>query len=479
MLAVRRNGYRGDSAGYAWPHSPSGVGLIRDPMGHRPFVAHGSGVDLHPGDDIVLAQGDPVYAPLSGAVIRVHYTFFGFETAAQLDRWTEVDPNSSLAVAHGGSFLALTAARVGDASFPSQIARYQPVLERINPHGTENWLLQIALTSAISVVGAIGIGIFAPDLAEYVAMEYDGATITRRGLGTTTFTANGATTSISGRTWLRITYTASTGEYAWLYSTNGTSWTTIGTETGRTFTSTQPTFAPTVYWRSGDTNATPYSIGVQRVEYYDLEQNTASRFGNHIMISNGLGKMVMDHLESLSVDQGQFVHAGQLIGRCGKTGFDSTSGAVLSPHVHLEWHPNPRYTYSNDEAANPLDVFILPRANVSNNVTVVLTRENDPEGNDSHLLTITTARADQDFDVNEISLTGNLATRTININTREGIDPADRDANNYQGVRFDPGAFDEFDDEQVLRYFFQTATVGTTVVSWFVGDTQGTVLDSG
>lgn len=477
MFSVKSKEYLGDGAGLAWPHAPSGVGVVRDTIGHRTFAGHSSGVDFHRGDDLVFSQGQTVYSPITGAVIRDNYSFFGWQTSSQLDYWSIA--GSSLSAAHGGSSLTLTASRQGVASFPSGIGKYQHIIERIDLDGGNDWLIQIALTSTISTVGAIGIGLFNSGATEYIAMEYDGSTITRRGVGTTTFTANGATTSISGQTWLRVTFTASTGAYAWLYSANGSTWTTIGTETGRSFTSTQPTFIPTIYWRSGDTNATPYTISVQKTEFYDLSQTTASRFGNYIVIAKSGGKIVMDHLESLSVRRGNFVSVGQVVGRAGMTGFDTRSGAVLFPHVHIEYHANSNYIYSNDEAINPLDSDLLPRLNVSNNVSVVRTRENDPEGNDSWRLAITIARADQDFDLNSVSLTGNLATRTLNINTRVGIDPADNDTNSYDGVRFSPTAFDENSSTQVISYYFRTAVVGTTFVSYLITDTQGRTLASG
>jgi hypothetical protein len=479
MLGVARNRYRGDGPGYSWPHSPSGVGLIRDVLGHRTFNAHSSGVDFHRGIDVVRGQGDPNYSPLSGAVIRSHFTFFWWETPYQLTRWTKVDPSSSLTVSHGGSNLVLTCARVGAASFPSGVARYIPTVERITPHGTDDWLVQLALTSAISVTGAIGIGVFSPDLSQYIAVEYDGATFTRRGVGTATFTGNGATTAVAGQSWLRVTYTISTDTYAWWYSANGTSWTSLGSETGRNFTSQQQTFAPTLYWRSGDTNATPYAIGVKRTEWYDLGENTASRFGNHLHVANATSKFVLHHFQELHVERGAFVSTGQKLGLAGITGFDDRSGAVLQPHVHVEYHSNSRFTYSGDESINPLDSDVLPRANVSNNVVATVTRTNDPNGNDSHRLRLVTTRADQDFDVNTITLTGNVGTRTVNCNSRTGLDPADADANNYNGVYFSPVAFDENSGAQEVSFYFAVATVGGTVVSYQVLDTQGRTLASG
>jgi hypothetical protein len=480
VIGVARNGYRGDGSGYGWPGALSGTGTIGDIMGFRTFSAHSSGIDFHRGCDDVIGQGATVYSPMSGAIIRQHYTFFGWQTSSQMDRWSISNTNSSLAVSHNGTNLVLTCSRVGSASFPSGVDRYYPIKERIYPHGTGDWLIQIGLTSTISTTGAIGIGVFNDALTEYIGMEYDGATITRRGVGTTTFTANGATTSIANQTWLRITYAQSTGGYAWLYSTDGSTWTTIGTETGRTFTSALATHSPTIYWRSGDTNATPYSIGVQKLEFYDLAQNTASRFGNHMYISNGTEKFALLHFESFSAYQGQHVQCRQVIGRAGKTGFDTTSGAVLAPHVHIERSTTtPNYTYAGDDSINPLAPGLLPRTNVSNNVAVVRTRENDPEGNDSHLLTITTTRADQDFDLNSVSLTGNLATRTVNYNTRGGVDPANQDNNIYQGVRFVCQSFDSTSPTNVLKFYFRTATVGTTFTSYTVLDTAGTTLASG
>lgn len=476
MFSIKPKGYLGDGNGLAWPHSPSGVGVVKDTVGHRTFVNHSSGVDFHRGDDLVFSQGQVVYSPLSGAVIRNNFTFFGWQTVGQMDHWTLI--GSSLAASHSGSSLILTASRTGESSFPNEISRYQHISERINLNSGSDWLIQIGLTSTINVSGAIGIGLFNSNLSEFIAIGYDGSLITRYGVGTTIFTANATTTSISGQTWLRINYTSNTDTYNWAYSNNGSTWISIGTETGRSFTSSQPIFTPTIFWKAGDTSATPYTIGVQKLEFYDLSQSASSRFGNYLVIANYSGKVVMDHFESLAVGRGDFVSVGQLIGHAGKTGFDSRSGAVLFPHVHLEYHPNTNYSYSNDEAINPLDSNLLPRVDVTNNVNVVRTRENDPEGNDSWRLTITIDRADQDFDVNTISLTGNLGTRSLVVNSRVGLDPIDHDANNYNGVRFSPSGFDENSTAQTLSYYFRTASVGTTFVSYFIADTQDRILAS-
>ena len=81
--------------------------------------------------------------------------------------------------------------------------------------------------------------------------------------------------------------------------------------------------------------------------------------------------------------------------------------------------------------------------------------------------------------LNEISLTGNLATRTINFNTRAGL-AADNDIP-VSGVVLAvvyivPEPFDASSPEYVVNLYFNKTAVGTTFVSAYVKDIAGTIL---
>lgn len=471
MFGAKRRGYRGDGAGHCWPNSPSGTGAIEDVFGPR--FLNGSH-DNHRGVDIGLAQGAPVYATLTGAVCRRHLTHFDFRTAAQLAQYEVA--GSTLAAAHVTDHLELTCSRTGVASFPADIGRLQTIQQRICPKDDENWCIELNIPD-FAVTGAIGFGLFSADLAERMCAEYDGATITLRGVGTTTFANDSATFAVADITWLRVGYTVATDTFYWKRSTDRTNWTTIASETGRSFASTLATHKPTLYWRSGDTNATPYTITVSELNWVDETQQTG-RFGNYIFLQAADRKMCLFHLQEPVVEPGTFVHAGQIVGLAGKKGFDPEGGPVLHFHIHFEFDLDHLYGYNTDGVTNPIAPGIMPRVNVSNNVSVVRTRENDPDGADSHRLAITVQRADQDFDLNSVSLTGNLATRTVNWNTRAGLNP-NNDLPSYDGVYILGGSLSTASTSYTFNMYFAVATVGTTFTSYTIADTAGTVLASG
>ena len=476
---IKLNGYRGDGSGMCWPHSPSGVGTVEEPFGPRPFTPHiatvGYDYDFHPGIDIDADAGDPLYSPISGAVCRRHATHFDFENDAQLSELTEVDTQSSATFTRSGSVLAVTCARVGVVSLADS-AKYQ-MGARVHPTAND-WTLECEFSAAPSLSsGTIGIGLFNAVNTEYIGLEYDGATFTMRGVGTGAFTANGTTSAVASKTWMRISYTLSTTTYAWQWSADGTTWTNIATEVGDTFTVNQPHLFPSLYWKSGDTNATPFTVNVAQFNLAD-ENLGVGRFGNWLQIAGRGTKVVMGHMRSIGVALGSFVSAGQILGYSGETGFDATSGRIQTEHLHLEYAPTNVYEYTRSDQVNPLKAGLLPRADVSSNVAGVVTSANDPDAVACHLLTITVTRADQDFDVNSITLTGNTTSRTVNFDTRSGLN-ANVDIPKQSGVYLVPSAFNAASSAYVLAVYFSKAVVGNTFVSFSVLDSTGATVASG
>lgn len=485
MISVKRKGYRGDGSGVSWPKSSP---VVRSIFGDRPFAFHvgtlGFNNDFHRGVDVQTNDGDPMTAMTNGAVSRRNYTFFGFENALHLNEFSAVNNSSSLATALGTNALTLTCSRVGAKTFPTQIDKFQSATEHIDPT-TNDWIVEMNLAATISTSpgGVLGLGAFDADHSEYIAIEYNGTTFTTYGVGTTTFAANGGTHTISGAIWFRVTYTQSTTTYTWDYSTDtsGQVWVNLASETGRTFTNAaQARFSPAMFWRSTDTNATPYTINISQFNWQD-SSTTIGRFGNFLQLTNSQGgfKVFAMHFQTLLVKEGDFVSAGQLIGYSGTTGYDATSGRIINEHQHIEYAPNTNYDYGNNDSVNILDSSLLPRANVNNNVNVVRTSGNDPNSNASHILTITVTRNDNDFDFNEVSLTGNLGTIDCNMNTRAGIDPADADIPVFGGLYIVASSMDNTSSTYICTFYFNTATVGSTFVSYTVKDTAGTILASG
>jgi len=480
MLGVKRTvKYRGDSTGHAWPCAGN-TGTIQDAYGPRLYSAHvatiGYDYDLHPGIDVASSAADPVYSTIAGAVIRRHMTHFGWQDAMQLDEWTLTAPSSSLTVARGTNVLNLTCSRVGAVSFPANVDKYQ-MKERIHPTGGD-YVIEVKLNATLSITsGALGFGFFNAANSEYVCLEYDGTTFTMRGVGTTTFTANGTTSSASSKTWMRIEYTQSTNTFAWKHSTDGTTWTTITTEASRAFTLATPHMIPTLYWRSGDTNASAFTPVIAQFNLAD-EYMSVARFGNWVEIANATEKWTFAHFQSIPIALGTFVGIKQLIGYAGETGFDATSGRINTEHLHCEVAANNTYEYSRAQAVNPLRSTYLPRTNVSNNVSVARATGNDPDGVDSHKLTITITRADQDFDVNSVTLTANTTSRTINLDTRAGLN-ANVDIPKQSGVYIVPSSFNENSATLVWTVYFNKSVVGSTFTSYSVLDSDGATLASG
>jgi hypothetical protein len=167
-----------------------------------------------------------------------------------------------------------------------------------------------------------------------------------------------------------------------------------------------------------------------------------------------------------------------LIGYSGTTGYDATSGRIINEHQHTEYAPNTNHNYGNNDSVNPLDPALFPRANATNNVSVVRSSGSDPNSVDSHILTVTVTRDDNNFDLNEVSLTGNLGTIDVNMNTRAGLN-ANPDIPMQGGLYIVASAMDDTSPSYICTFYFNKTTVGTTFTSYFVKDTAGTLLASG
>lgn len=475
---------RGDGSGIVWPDSGTGTdSAIRDPFGPRPFSPHiattGFDYDFHRGIDVVAASGDPVYASQPGPVQRWHYTHFGWEADSQLGQWTEVDPNTSAAFARvAPSTLRITGDRVGAQTFPAQAGRFEALRERVLILA-DDWELRLNFATVPATTGQFGFGILDPASGELLTMEYDGTTITVRAVDIVgAMPGDGNTVAIGGQTWLRIRYDAGTSFYHWERSVDQVTWVSVATSGFRGFTSGQvPIFIPVLYWRSTDVNATPDIVDIESFGWYD--DQTIPRFGNWAVIETGDVRVMCMHMRELVVAQGDIVHtAGLQIGTAGKTGFDALSGPILADHIHLERIDDDSYFYDNDLPINPLSPGFLPRVNVDSNVAVVRTTANDPDGVASWKLAITVTRADQDFDLNLVTLVANLATRTINFDTRAGLN-ADNDIPKNAGVYIVPQTFNESSPSWIVDVYFNKSVVGVTFTSYSLEDTAGTVVASG
>lgn len=470
---------RGEGKGMVWQDTGLGTASeVRNVFGPRPFAAHISTVgydyDFHRGVDAPGDLDDPSYSPINGSVSRLHFTHFGWQSQAQYNKWTFEDTYFSAEFNLISSSLALTGSRAGSQSFPD-VDYFYNTAGRIIHSGSDDWIVELKLLNTISITGALGFGVFDTDNNEFVTLEYDGSVFTVSGADADgALFADGTTLSQSAQTWLRIEYSQSIDQVSWKYGTDGDTFSTITSSIGTNFTTEAiPYFKPIIYWRSKDTDATAQKVEIENFNWID--DQTIGRFGNWIQITDSDKRVMLMHFRDIDVDIGDIVSAGQPIGLTGKTGFDTRSGRINSAHVHLEIIEDNEYSYANTDPVNPLKAGYLPRADVGNNITVTRVFENDPDGVHSFKLAVTCSRADQDFDLNEISLTGTSATRSINFDTRDGLN-SDNDIPKNNGVYIVPEDFNGDSASYIVSVYFNTASVGTSFSSAYVKDASGLTL---
>lgn len=483
MISTPKYLIRPGSPSLVWPDTGTSVpAAVGDVFGPRPFAAHISSVgydyDMHRGIDVAATAGSPVYAVMAGVVTRIHKTHSGFETASQLGNWSEVDPGNTGVFSQTGTSLNIAGTRGGAKLFPTTSANYEALSERIDI-ATGDWEMRLKLTTAPSLVGGVlGLGVYDKlNTAQVVALETNGSTATSVGVGSGGTMSSNGTTATTSVLYYSITYTQTTDTLVWRYSSDATTWTTLATQVGVAFTREGVSaFTPAVYWRSTDTNAAVQSVDVDFVGWWD--NTSIGRFGNWITIVGTDGNKVCQmHFQEIYVNCGAVIEAGQLIGATGSTGFDARSGYVINPHVHVEYAQTNRANYANNDAINPLAPTLLPHVSTNTNVTCTRTTANDPDAVSCWRLAMVVTRGDQDLDLNSVTLTGNLATRTINFNTRSGLN-ADNDIPKQAGVYIVPAAFSTSSTSYNLDMYFSKAVVGSTFTSLSIADTAGTVLYS-
>lgn len=463
-------------SGVVWPDTALGTTAgVSEVFGSRPFAAHiptvGYDYDFHRGVDFALAAGDTVHSPLAGSIIRVHRTHFGWETATQLNHWTEVDASSAAVFSRvAPSTLRVVGSRVGSKTF-AQSAKWYPLQERIVFASEID--VRFKLTSIPTMAaGRVGVGFWNPLTDQYAAIEFDGTNAVAVGVDADgNLGVNGTSEACPSAVWFRVRYSGTDLTFSW--SVDGETWDLVATESAPNYSDVRPVYAPVLYWRSTDTDAATVTVDVDFLGWYHAD--TIARFGNWLEVATATSKFALYHFQDIDVDPGDHVEAGELLGLVGSTGYDDRSGAVQTPHCHLEYVPNAKYSYSNDESTNPIAPGIMPRANVSNNVTVTRSSANDPDGVACHRLRIQVARADQDFDLNYVTLVGNLEAGAINLNARTGLN-ADNDVPKSGGVYIVPVAFDGDSTEYEVSVYFSKALFGTTFVFAEVQDTAGNVL---
>ena len=469
MISILPLVRRMDPSGTAWPgNGNSNVQTVGDIFGHRTFAAHASGIDFHRGMDVDDGLvSTPVYSMINGCIIRRFYGMTYFDNADNINQFAIANP-AVVSMVQNSGYATLTGVNAGTVTYPTGCGRAYWQYEPMSPSAGD-WYIDIKFNAAFSSTGAWIVGMYNAALDQYACLNYDGTTMTVRGKDAAgVMTADGTTASPAFQSWIRIKQVGTT--VSWQYSTDGSTFTTITTETSVAWGAT-----PFQVFMGFDPAAAGANDTLQ-VEFFGFfDGNSIGRFGNWVEVGTANEKITLQHFADIDVQIGAVVTSGQLLGWTGKTGFDINSGRILQYHCHFEYIPNNRYIYDNDDPINPL--AILPRPNDTVSIAVVRTEENDPLGNASHKLNIQVQRGSYgNFQINLFTLTGNTATRTLNWDTRAGLDPADNDAVQYDGIYFEPLAFNEASTEYEYNLYFHKSVVGATFVSAEVQDIDGNVL---
>lgn len=457
------------------------VTVVTDPAGPRVDLAKlpitGYAYDKHRGIDLQGALGDPVYAWQAGVIGRSQYEVFDWTRAEQLTKWVESDPSSSATftrITSPYAALRITGSRVGAQTFPTQTANFYVKTPVFVAGGPWESYIDFAAIPAITG-GVVGFGFVDFLTNQYVSLEYDGTTLTARGVDASgTMTASGTSAAVS-RPYLRCTYDPVGDDVFWQYSLDVVNWTTLASETsGVAFTNESwPAFVECLYWRSLDTNAAPQIIDIAVAGYYD--QTSVPRFGNCPMTYNQGSKTIQSHFSTMLTRDGAIVEAGELIGYVGKSG---AAPRILTAHFHNEFSEVPTFVYLNTDVINPRPYF--PWSLATNNTTLANTTGNSPYSPNPlcHIVRVRVTRdANQSFAFNQLTVTGNLGSRTFNLNTLVGINPV-QDIPVYNDVGLEPVAFTGVTPEWELYVYVDQAAIGNTFVSAQALDANGTLVAS-
>lgn len=445
MITFPRKTHRGSTWGYENPGDPGQPLAVSSVFGPRVFAAHepvlGYPYDFHRGIDFAGAvEGDPVYSPTGGVVIRRVYSHLHFGDAAQID-----DVQTSGTVTWNGS---------GDVSVTGTIENPTKILHR----GNVDWFIE-AKVPALGAAGTAEIQVLDASSTVVASITYD------QGTGTLawTYPLGGSSTPIARPEWIRIEH-LSDGDLLLRSSADGDSWTDHHVEANAL---PDPERLACVFEGADAT-----------LEQFNLLDDGVSigRFGNWVTVQNNAGKAIVMHLSRVFVLAGDVVAPGQQLGTVGKTGVGFPSGRVGTVHAHVEvTDQSVVWAYTNSDARNPLAPGILPRENVSNNVSVTAEDALDPDETPCWAFQITVTREDSDFDLDEITIEGPDATRVIGFNARTGLN-ANPDIPVENGVFIVPDAFNAASAAYVVTLYLERAVVGTGSFDVTIRDTEGALL---
>lgn len=188
------------------------------------------------------------------------------------------------------------------------------------------------------------------------------------------------------------------------------------------------------------------------------------RFGNWILVRIDSANGQPRHNAYLHLNGfhrfgvGDTVTTMDTIGFMGKSGYE-----INTVHLHLELYKNlTGTTIDKDKAKNPVE--LLPYSN-SNSYQV-----NFIEQVDSSAAEVISQDTELDFDGIIIYCTVN--DRTVEFNSRTGIDPADNDNPLYNNVRIEPVIFNEASNTRTIKFWVKSSESGT-IQSVRISDVNG------
>ena len=369
MIALRSPSRQMPSPALVWAQSADATTeAVRSPYGPRYFESHvattGYASDFHRGCDLPFSAGRS--GPRRGrrADLRLSHTQYGFETAAQLNAWSQV--NSDATFTQTGTVLHIAGNRVGANTF-AQSTKFIVGTEAIDiaaagsgistPFG---WEIRFNPATVPSIAGGVvGFGFYDPRLTEYVALEYDGTTLTARGIQAAGTLSVDGTTATASPPWLRIDVHGTPRHDRVAVRDRQPDHDEHDLDDGRDQGERrvhQPRMARVV--ARGVLAAAPTRMRRSRAAMSASSAGTArtcpaeaiGRFGNWVQILSPAGKVIQMHMQDLAVKLGDIVEAGQVIGYAGNTGYDARSGPVIGTHNHVECTSLTGFFYSDSDA---------------------------------------------------------------------------------------------------------------------------------
>lgn len=184
------------------------------------------------------------------------------------------------------------------------------------------------------------------------------------------------------------------------------------------------------------------------------------RFGNWVCINHtgwpgepGVTRMTTYfHMSNFSptISEGTVVTKGDIIGFVGHSG-----EGINTNHLHLELHRNATgaCSYSNLKAKNAMRVLpYTDQDQVSVSINDNITGQ--------YRITVSLPADQNELDFNRIEIIGTLATRIVDYELREGIDPANNDNPSYNGVTISPANYTHTYSHWNVTYNTTNATIG-------------------